>query len=97
MTRNFPAGRFLRFVAVADFRNDGRQDLVVTGWDSNPVSVYAGIGDGSFQEARTFTAGNAPYSVAVGDFNGDGRLDLTVANSNSNNVSLLINNSGVTK
>src|SRR2546422_886081 len=87
---DFPVGTHPQSVAVGDFNGDGRPDLAVANFGSNTVSVLLGIGDGSFQPARTFAAGTSPLSVAVGDFNGDGRPDLAVANFGSNTVSVLL-------
>ena len=91
--RNFPAGSYPGFVAVADFNGDGRPDLVVANGGSDHVSILLGNGDGSFQAPRSFAAGSNPQSVAVADFNGDGWLDLAVAYWGTNaTVSVLLCN-----
>ncbi|CAF5066904.1 unnamed protein product, partial [Rotaria magnacalcarata] len=77
-------------VAVGDFNNDTRLDLVVANSDSNDTSVLLGYGNGSFSPQITFSSGSLPWSAAVGDFNNDTRLDLVVANSGSNDVSVLL-------
>src|SRR2546422_2829543 len=75
------------FVAVGDFNGDRVQDLAVTNYGSNTISVLLGNGDGTFRAAPTVAAGASPFSAAVGDFNGDGKPDLAVATFSSNNVS----------
>ncbi|TMH84044.1 MAG: VCBS repeat-containing protein, partial [Betaproteobacteria bacterium] len=80
------------FVAVGDFNGDRVQDLAVTNFDSNTISVLLGNGDGTFRAAPTVAAGANPFAVAVGDFNGDGKLDLVVADDGSNTVSVLLGN-----
>ena len=79
-------------VAVGDFNNDTRLDIVVANEnDSHNVSVLLGYGNGSFQDQMTYSTGSGPYSVAVGDFNNDTRLDIVVANYDSDNtVSVLL-------
>jgi hypothetical protein len=67
-------------VAVGDFNNDGKLDIVV-GCGSNLVSLLLGNGDGTFQKHRDFATGSGTvFSLAVGDFNGDGNLDIVTAN-----------------
>jgi hypothetical protein len=84
-------------VAVGDFDDDGRQD-VVTGHIrptslNGRVSLLRGNGDGTFAPAVSYPVGYYPFSVAVGDFNGDGREDLVTANE-VNLVVLLGNGDG---
>ncbi|MGH9721655.1 MAG: CRTAC1 family protein [Bryobacteraceae bacterium] len=67
--------------AAADFDNDGRTDLLVTGVDRN--ILYRNRGDGTFEDVTRKAGIHAePWSVAAGwfDFDGDGWLDLFVAN-----------------
>jgi hypothetical protein len=62
-------------IAVADFNNDNRLDLVVA--DSMNFSVLLGNGDGSFQPSVMTQTGDFP-KVVVGHFNNDANLDLVV-------------------
>ena len=59
-------------LAVGDFNNDGKLDLV-----TSLVGVILGKGDGSFG-APIYSTGPSSglEAIAVGDFNGDGKLDL---------------------
>jgi len=75
-------------VALADFNNDTRQDIVLTCHGNNYVSVLLGHGNGTFQTAVNHTVGSAPHSVVALDFNGDSKVDIAVANRNSNTVSI---------
>ena len=74
-------------VALADLRNNGQVDIVVTNtyYDKTffhgGVSVLLGNGDGTFQAAVGYdSGGRIATSVAVGDVSGDGIPDLVVAN-----------------
>lgn len=67
-------------VASADYDNDGREDLFVTGVRGN--TLYRNLGDGTFQDVtkRAGLDGNNGWAVAAGwfDYDNDGRLDLFV-------------------
>ncbi|CAF4398460.1 unnamed protein product, partial [Rotaria socialis] len=86
----FSTGSLPQPVAVGDFNNDIRLDIVVANYGGADVSVLLGYGNGSFQNQMTFSTGLKPYSVAVGDFNNDTRLDIVVANYYDNSVSVLL-------
>jgi hypothetical protein len=79
------AGAMVQGVAVADFNNDGKQDIAfateLTG--PNYLSVMLGDGTGNFGPITTFFTGpGLPRTVEVGDFNGDGNKDLATAGLN---------------
>src|SRR2546421_12447703 len=71
------------FVAVGDFNGDRVQDLAVTNFDSNTISVLLGNGDGTFQAPPTVAEGASPDPGAGGVFNGDGKRDLVGADDGS--------------
>src|SRR5204862_3001943 len=56
------------------------QDLAVTNYVSDTVSIRYGDGSGGFDGSTNITVGSRPNSVAIGDFNGDGKQDLAVGN-----------------
>jgi hypothetical protein len=68
-------------LAVGDFDNDGRLEIVVSGFVQTGRSGYWGIdslsgnGDGSFHADSPFPSHYAT-SLVVGDFNGDHHLDV---------------------
>ena len=74
-------------VAVADYDNDGRTDLYVTGFDRN--ILYHNNGDGTFTDvtekagvAGLSTTGKKLWGVSAAwvDYDNDGKLDLFVSN-----------------
>ena len=67
-------------VAVADFDNDGWQDLYVTGFDGNVL--YRNLGNCKFEdvtEKAGVRAGGFSVGAAWGDYDRDGYVDLFVA------------------
>ena len=68
-----------RRVLTADFNRDTRPDLLVTGvvGGAGSVSVFLGVGDGTFQLARHSPIRNRPVNDLVAiDLDGNNRLDL---------------------
>src|SRR5229473_2955100 len=66
-----------KWLAVADFNNDHKLDVLVTaqfgaGYD---IGVLLGNGDGTLQDAISQSTLFVPLSVATGDVNGDGIVD----------------------
>jgi FG-GAP-like repeat len=81
-------------LAVGDFNDDGKLDLVGIG-SANSIATLLGNGDGTFQPAITSVAGPHPSDLAMADFNGDGRADLAVVVNPSGSpavVSILLGN-----
>jgi Bacterial Ig-like domain len=86
-----PVGTNPSAVTSEDLDADGVEDLAVSNFASDTVSVLWGTGSGGFQSAQNFPAGDGPAFVIGARLNGDGFPDLAVANQNSNNVSVLLN------
>jgi len=78
-------------ILVADFNEDGHDDLAVTNFSDHNVGILLGKGDGTFEPPKNFDTDEGPFSLAVGDFNADGKADLVTAN-NSQRVSVLLGN-----
>ncbi|CAF4189382.1 unnamed protein product [Rotaria sp. Silwood2] len=79
-------------VAVGDFNNDTRLDIVVANTNEKSVTVYLGYpNEGFVRQMRLITGnGSQPKSFAIGDFNNDGHIDVVVANSGTNNVGIFL-------
>ncbi|CAF1551502.1 unnamed protein product, partial [Adineta steineri] len=79
-------------VAIGDFNNDSRQDIVVTNSGNDNIGVFFGYGNGKFQNQTTYLTGigSRPQSVAVGDFNNDNYLDIVVANYGNESIGIFL-------
>jgi hypothetical protein len=75
--------------ATADFRGNGKLDLVVSG---TGVSILLGNGDGTFQPSVHYGTDDFTTGVAVGDFNGDGKLDVAVSDYSSGDIAVFLGN-----
>lgn len=85
-------------VAVADFNQDGKLDIAVSGINSSSnseqVAILLGNGDGTFQAPSSqeiVAAGDYPVSIAIGDFDGDGLPDIAVALVNDSTLQIIKN------
>jgi hypothetical protein len=87
-------------IMVGDFNQDGIPDLAVANYSTSTVSIFIGVGNGTFQPHVDYAVGNLgvnhpeaePTSIAIADFNGDGYPDLAITNFNEGSVSVLLNN-----
>ena len=66
-------------VAVADFNNDGRDDLAVGMSDYWSAAVFLANTDGSLGYGVQYSVGGPPTALAAGDVSGDGKADLLAA------------------
>jgi len=66
-------------IAVGDFNNDGRLDVVTANQNELYISVLIGGGQGALQQQKKVNLNQYSFGLAVGDFNQDGNQDLAVA------------------
>ena len=94
-TTDYAAGTAPTFVATGSLRNNSINDLVVSNFTDNTISVLLGAGDGTFGTQKTFATGTGPVWIATGIFRtgSSGQvLDLAVANQTANTVSIFLGN-----
>jgi outer membrane protein assembly factor BamB len=66
-------------LAVGDFNQDGRPDLVVANQGSNNLSILLGVGNGTFTNGVPLATGGSPVAVVVTKLNGDALPEIAVA------------------
>ena len=81
-------------VACGDFDNDGKLDIVISGYNGyDPVTgasilisqIWRNAGNGVFQLYASLP-GMQASAIALADFDNDGRLDILIAGYNTNNA-----------
>ena len=85
-------GPNLVHLAVGDFDNDGRQDIVTANMGMNTVSVRLGNSVGGFSGNTEVLVTSHPHAIAIGDFNRDGKQDFVVTNQGNAIVAVRLGN-----
>ena len=92
-------GKTPKRVAIADLDGDGNQDIVVTNYESNTISIYRNkstdnnLSLNSFSPKVDITTGSNPENLKINDIDLDGKLDLIIVNLSSSTFSIIKNNS----
>jgi hypothetical protein len=86
------------FVAAADLNGDGFQDVAVANFTDGTISIFLGVGDGTFNLPTTVAVGAGPIWIVTGNFHQTltndpaTNVDMIVANENANTLSVLLGN-----
>ena len=86
------------FVATADLNNDGFQDVIAANFTDGTLSIFLGVGDGTFDIPTTVGVGTGPAWIVTGNFHQNSttdsstNVDLIVANQKANTLSVLLGN-----
>ena len=75
-------------VAIGDVNSDGIQDIAVTNYKSNSVTVFI-MSKRGVESSYIIPVGSKPDGIAIGDLNGDRKKDIIVANCGSNFLTLI--------
>jgi hypothetical protein len=92
---NYSTGNGPTFVSTVSLRDNSIDDLIVSNFTDNTVSVLLGAGDGTFGAQTTFPTGVGPVWIATGIFQtnlNNQNIDLAVANQTTNTISILLGN-----
>jgi hypothetical protein len=79
MPRALVVGRFQDDNGDGQIDNRDFPDIVATDLGGGAVSLFRGLGNGTFQQETFVTSFGNPLSLATGDFNGDHNSDLAIA------------------
>ncbi|HEY2471164.1 MAG TPA: VCBS repeat-containing protein [Terracidiphilus sp.] len=88
---------FASNTAVADFNDDGIDDVATINSTTGTVTVFTGSGKGYLNAGKSYSTGIVGGTVSVGDVNGDGAPDLVITRTGnglpnaSSDVSVLLN------
>jgi hypothetical protein len=94
-TTAYSVGNGPTFVSTASLRDNSDDDLIVSNFTDNTVSVLLGAGDGTFGAQTTFPTGVGPVWIAKGAFQtslNNQNIDLAVADQTTDTVSILLGN-----
>jgi hypothetical protein len=89
----YPSGGNPGSLASGDLDGDGHADVVVvnSALTDNSISVFFGLGNGTFQSGIRIPTLTAPSDVAIADFDLDGDLDVLVTHGVATSVLLFVN------
>ncbi|MGD0618589.1 MAG: FG-GAP-like repeat-containing protein [Bryobacteraceae bacterium] len=95
-TALYPSGKGTNSVAIADFNNDGKADIVAGNQSGTQfVDLLTGNGDGTFAPAVNVPQfGSAVSFVTAADFNGDGNQDIAATTADGSVLVALGNGKG---
>jgi hypothetical protein len=90
----YPLASIAEGLAIADFNEDGVEDLVTALRAQDQVAIFfgnggGGLGTGTFGSPTLIAVGDGPMDVVVQDFNADGIWDIVTSNAHSANLSYL--------
>ncbi|MCS6817006.1 MAG: FG-GAP-like repeat-containing protein [Blastocatellia bacterium] len=86
------AGVALEGLAIGDFDQDKRTDIVVTDAASGSIFVLRGRENRMFTSPMSFHAGTLPGPLTIANLNNDGYPDLAVVERGSNRITVLLGN-----
>ncbi|CAF1186071.1 unnamed protein product [Rotaria sordida] len=79
-------------VAIGDFNNDNRSDIVVANSGTGNLSILLGLDNGTFGMEMMYSIGtnSRPQYVITCDINKDNKLDIVSVNSKNETISILM-------
>jgi hypothetical protein len=79
---------------AADFDGDGILDIAITSMISNQMTLFKGVGNGTFVIKGTYGGTSMPQGIVAADFNGDNFLDAAFVNLDASTFTEYLNTPG---
>jgi hypothetical protein len=89
---NMPNGTTPSSNEGADYDGDGIMDFAVAQIGNGGMSVFIGVGDGTFAPPVGYASGTNARGLTIMDAEGDGDVDIVLAHRSSSNMGLHRNN-----
>src|ERR1700678_2817141 len=86
------------YVVATDLNGDGFPDVTVANFTDGTLSIFLGVGDGTFNLPTTIPVGAGPVWIVTGNFHQNSttdsstNVDMIVANQKANTLSVLLGN-----
>lgn len=82
---------YSRDLVVDDFNGDGKADIIASSYNNSRITIYPGVGNGTFLAGQVFTVGTFnPRGIVKGDMDGDGITDYVLTGNLA--ISVMLNN-----
>ncbi|HEY1984070.1 MAG TPA: VCBS repeat-containing protein [Terracidiphilus sp.] len=89
---SIPLGYTPTGVATGHLTSSGRLDVVTADYTSGNITVFVGMGHGSFAPGVTYATGPHPGDVKIVDIDGDGNADVVVTSESEATISVFPGN-----
>jgi hypothetical protein len=82
----------IQSVAIGDFNNDAKIDVVFTDMIHATVNVLIGNGNGTFERGTNYNTADmsSPSQVIDSNCNNDSQVDIVVVNSGTDNIGIFL-------
>ncbi len=85
-----PAELGTRAVAIGDIDGDEHLDILALNSRANSISIFLGVGDGTFSVSTPLHTGSAPLGLALAHLNEDDSWDVITADNNDDAVAVYL-------
>jgi hypothetical protein len=83
-------------LAIADFNQDGLQDIIAVNQNDSTISLLVNASGGQFSLPLDLSVGSGPAGIATADFKADGLPDVAVADKDNATVTVVLDSTAAT-